>query len=351
MLNRILGRVAAGSVVCALAASGGTAVAVQSQGTDAKAKAPNQAAARIKATNDSLDSVAQLVASAIADEALRDQIQARITKRGTPDKAVTFDALAASSTISDDLTDAYVDTEDASATEAQTAVDQLVESLPPVQVSVQGKSGQSASWKTDAPLVAYVPVGVDDMALTTITAYDADGRAYELDATKEPKQAVLVIGPDETAAHEGTAARARAALTSRAPAPASARLAACYEARLTYVRLLDDHEPWALGMAETNMIAKGTGVYYKDEFPYLEMDGDQIWTNQDLGCAGSDVRVTWWEDDSGNADYILHLGEYSFGISMANDDDIIGGRIISKGKFEGGDEFKTDFTGLWMLTK
>ena len=62
------------------------------------------------------------------------------------------------------------------------------------------------------------------------------------------------------------------------------------------------------------------------------------------------MRVTWWEDDADNADYILHLGEYSFGISMANDDDIIGGRIISKAKFEGGDEFKTDFTGLWMLT-
>ncbi|WP_248579448.1 DUF3103 family protein [Nocardioides sp. InS609-2] len=333
-------------MVLALTASG-SAVAVQPNNSKANGGAQPAVPANIKAANESLDSVAQLLAHAITDQALRQQIRARITTRGTPDKAVTLDSLSASSSISEDLAEAYSETEETSDAAAQTAVDQLTESLPPVQVSVPVKF---ASWKsTDVvPLVAYVPEGIDDMDLKTVTAYDDEGRGYELDAWNAPTQPVLVIGPDETAAHDRSAAPATRAFT---PKQLRVAAASCVGVRLNYVRLYNDNEPWALGMAEIFMTAKSDGVWFVDQFPYLEMDGDQIWPNTSLGCTRDDVRFYWWEDDSGSADFTLGYNGVSFGISMSNDDDLIGGRQVTYSKFVGETEDTTDFGDLTMRTQ
>lgn len=331
--------VAAGGVVFSLITSG---VAVAAQNSEAKGEALPLVSSSIEATNESLDAVTMLLGVAVTNQTLRQEIRARITERGTPDKAVTLRSLATSSSLRQELAKTYGEMRGTSEDEAQRAVDQLIESLPPSQVSVPVKF---TSWNAAnvAPLVAYVPAGIDDMDLKSVTAYDAEGRAYELDAWEEPTQPVIVIGPDETAAHGPSRDDASTATTQLVASD-------CYNVRLTHVVLWNDHEPWALGMAETMMTAKSDGVWYKDQFPYLEMDGDQVWPNELLGCTRNDVRFYWWEDDSGDADYILHLGQYSFGVSMANEDDLIGGRQLNVSKFVGTTVDTTDFTDLVMKT-
>jgi len=334
----------AGSVALVLAANGSGAVAAGS--FDLANEAARPAAAKVKAANQSLETVTELLGRAVTDRALRQDIRAVIAKRATPDKAVTFGVLSKSSSLRQELVDTYRDTHRTSATEAQSAVDELLAGLPQSQVSVPVRFG---SWNAAdvAPLVAYVPVGINDMDLKTVTAYDAEGRAYELDAWKEPQQPVIVIGPDETAAHEPSAPSATK-LTHR---KSNQALVDCYNVRLEYVRLWNDHEPWALGMAETMMVAKSDGVWFKDQFPYLEMDGDQVWPRLSLGCTRNDVRFYWWEDDSGSADFDLKLGAFSFGVNMANDDDLIGGRQLNYSLFAGDSEDTTDFTDLVQVTQ
>lgn len=350
MIAKLSWRVAAGGVALALTASGGSAVASPTQHPDAKGGAPS-ALAKIKRSNDSLDAVARLLRRATAEPAVRQELRARIANRGTLDRAVTLDSLSESSRVRQGLIDAYRDQHAMTQSEAQSAVDELLASLPPSQVSVPVKFGSWNAAKA-ALLVAYMPVGTDDEAVTTVTAYDANGEAVELDALVEPKQPVIVIGPDETAYHDNSAAPRTVSRPVAAAEPKQQlRATTCYNAYLTYVRLLNDHEPWTLGPAETFLSAQGPGTYFYDDFPYLEFDGDQVLVNYFLGCARGDVRFYWWEDDAENTDYYLKFGGWDFGFGMSNADDVIGGRIETASRFSGGTEFTTDFGGLYQRAK
>lgn len=337
----------AGGVTIALAAAGSGATASQAaqSATPGDSRPVSGKAAR---TNESLDTIAELLGRAVGDKALRQQIRDRIVQRGTPDKAVTYRSLSGSSDLRTELAEVYRAERSTSEAEALRAVDELTASLPPTQVSVPVRMG---AWNsaTVAPLVGYVPAGIDDDALTTITAYDSAGRAHELDAWTAPDQPVIVLGPDETAYHDPGSTASR---TSTASRPSSkAALATCYNVRLEYVRLWNDHEPWAKGMAEIFLAAKGPGLWYKDEFTYLEQDGDQVWPDELLGCADDDVRFYWWEDDSGSYDFGLTCcGGFSFGVQMSDEDDLIGGRQLDWATFEGTSNRTTDFTDLEMIT-
>lgn len=347
-MKNILGLAAAGGVVLALTVSGSGAVASQTAHTSTSTSEKPSGALQARRADDSLDEVARLLGSALGDKTLRQQIRDQIDKRGTPDHAVTFGSLSRSSDLRAGLAATVQDERSISASEAEEVVDELTAALPPAQVSVPVKMG---AWNaaTVAPLVAYVPVGIDDSDLETVTAYDARGREHVLDAWVEPDQPVVVLGPDETMLHEGSTA----GTTSTDLSPRAATLAAdapCYHARMTYVRLVKDHEPWAKGMAEIFLAAKGKGLFYKDEFPYLEMDGDQIWPNEYLGCAENDVAFYWWEDDSASYDFTLGYGGISFGVAMADEDDLIGGRMLDWSTFSGTSERTTDFTDLIMKT-
>lgn len=342
-------RVAAGGVALALTASGGSAVASATQHSDAKGEAPS-ASAKLKRSNESLDEVARLLSRAIAEPTVRQELRGRIANRGTADRAVTLDSLSDSSRVRQALIEAYRDQHATTQSEAQSAVDQLLASLPPSQVSVPVKFGSWNAAKA-APLVAYMPVGTDDETVTTVTAYDANGEAVELDALVEPEQPVIVIGPDETSYHDSSAAPRTVSDAVTAAPKQNLRAAACNNAYLTYVRLLNDHEPWTLGPAEIFMSAQGPGTYFKDEFHYLEFDGDQVLVNYYLGCASGPVRFYWWEDDANNADYTLLFGNWNFGFSLSNEDDPIGGRIVQESTFAGGTEFTTDFGDLYQRAK
>jgi hypothetical protein len=346
----------AGGVVVALTAAGaGTSQAEQNTAEKDKGKS---ASVKARRANQSLDEVAKLLASAVDEKSLRRQIRGEITERGTVDQAVTLKSLAASSDLDSELAEAYREEESTSAAKAEDAVDELTASLPPTQVSVPNKTD---GWNAAAvePLVGYVPKGIDDDDLKTITAYDSDGVAHELNAWVEPKRPVLILGPDETdyydglkaTGKQGTGKQGTGKQAAHSPRTASrAAKAACYQVKLTHVQLWNDHEPWAKGMAETYMVAKAGGLYWEDRFPYLEMDGDQVWPDEVLGCATNNVRFYWWEDDSGSYDFSLKLGAFDFGVHMSDEDDLIGGRMREWSIFEGTSPNDTDFGDLVMTT-
>jgi hypothetical protein len=79
---------------------------------------------------------------------------------------------------------------------AQQRLDQLTAALPQLQIAVPVGF---ADWdaETAAPLVTFVPEGVDDDQLVEVEAFDAQGRSYMLDARVEPTMPVVVVGLNE----------------------------------------------------------------------------------------------------------------------------------------------------------
>ena len=79
---------------------------------------------------------------------------------------------------------------------AKDTVRSLAGGIPRFQVAVPANFD---TWNPAdyTPLVAYTPEGVDDTTLETITAYDATGKVYQLDAQVPPKQPVIVLGVNE----------------------------------------------------------------------------------------------------------------------------------------------------------
>lgn len=338
----------AGGVALALAAGSSGAAASQSTQSAPAAAAAASSSTQAASADEALDQVAKLLGRAVSDANLRQQIRSGIIQQAKADNAVEYRALSSSSSMRTHLAAAYRVEHAVTEAAALQAVDQLTVNLPPTQLSVPVKF---TAWTptTYAPWVGYVPAGVDDEEVTTITAYDTTGGKHLLDASAEPNQPVIILGPDETQISGSTAASSATSSASKSVATAAAP--SCYEARLTYTRLWDDHEPWFKGMAEIFLVAKGSGVYYKDEFPYLEMDGDQYWPDERLGCAKGDVTFYWWEDDSSAFDFALEFGGVSLGVGMSDEDDLIGGRILPHASFEGSTERNTSFTDLEMKTK
>jgi hypothetical protein len=79
---------------------------------------------------------------------------------------------------------------------AQRDLDELTASLPKLQIAVPAGF---AEWDADtqAPLVTFVPEGIDDDELVEVEAFDAAGRSIMLDARVEPAFAVVVVGLNE----------------------------------------------------------------------------------------------------------------------------------------------------------
>lgn len=153
-------------------------------------------------------------------------------------------------------------------------------------------------------LVAYVPKG-DEKDWVRIEAFDKDGNVHYLDVVKEPKQAVLVVGLD--ASEDKRAGLAllndelqKAGLQPKAETNSRDTLAV---AKLDYIRLNDDKEPWLLGDAEIYTLVNGIAPEANKasvlsvDMPYIDKDDKDyrpgqvviVWKNYRYAAANLNI--------------------------------------------------------------
>lgn len=180
--------------------------------------------------------------------------------------------------------------------------------------------------------VASLPRG-DDRHWTTLTAYDAQGRAHVLDAKHAPSFPVLIVDVDtRRSVREGMALvnaglRARGLQSpERIQLSADGARASLDITRLDRIRLADDQEPWALGAAEVFAVVSGLQIGKAEpematvDMPYLDYDKTDYTPQQALILWGNyrfnAANVQLFEDD-GDTNYQDLLVALSNGVKAA----------------------------------
>ncbi len=343
-----------------LIGAGLTALAVASSAVsinDSAVAAPangstNQSDARV---NKSLDSLAKLFARAMTDEKTRQSIHAAVAKRFDGDTDVLYKTLSTTSDVRSGLATAYSRGRTAQSSDALSAVDRLAGGIPRFQVAVPANfdSWNPASY---TPLVAYMPTGVEDTTLETVTAYDAAGKAYALNAQVAPARPVIVLGLNERTDDSGKLLHPELVSSSRettatASGPTTTLAATIYQVRMAKVHLINDNEPWTKGSAEISLRAQGCGLSYTDiDWSSLNDDEDWWYGPRYLGDTSCSVYFYWWEDDGSSWNFTLSYGGASLNVKMDDDDDLIGGIQLGLSSFEGGTDAKASWSDLEQWT-
>jgi DUF3103 family protein len=343
-----------GAGLTALAVASGSTVCISDSAVAAPAAgSTSQSAARV---NQSLDSMAKLFARAMTDAKMRQSVHAAVAKRFDGDTDVLYKDLSTTSDVRRGLATAYSHGVTAQSSDALSAVDRFASAIPRFQVAVPAHfdAWNAASY---TPLVAYVPAGVKDTTLKTVTAYDARGKAYALDAQVAPARPVIVLGVNERTDDSGKLRHAESVTTNReatatASSPMLSALAATsYEVRVVKVHLIHDNEPWVKGSAEISLRAQGCGLSYTDiDWSSLNDDEDWWYGPRVLGTATCDVIFKWWEDDGNSWDFTLSYDKVSLGVHMDDGDDIIGGIRLDHALFAGGTDYPSSWSDLDMWT-
>lgn len=305
------------------------------------------------AVNNALDSMARLFARVVTDATLRQRIHEGAAKRFDGDTNVLFSTLSNTSEVRGALASAYGQAQRVDHSEALAAVDRLAARIPKFQVAVPVNF---AEWDpaSFAPLVGYVPEGVEDTELETVTAYDAEGRTHLLAAQVDPAQPVIILGVNERTDESGEVVASEPATGSQEQSTSSMTTAttSSYLVELNTVHLEVDHEPWSKGAAEISYRAKSRGCYGVAHTDYdvtgLDYAGNnRTWWDGDglnLGRTSCPVILYWWEDDSGSYDFNLSYRGFGLDIHMADGDDLIGGHEHGAAYFAG--ETEQWYSGL-----
>lgn len=297
--------------------------------------------------NQSLDAAAKLLASAVTDAQLRREIRDGAAQRFDGDTNVLWKTLKTKPGVRSALANTHNREQSRQPLDALRTIDDLAASIPRFQVAVPVNidSWDPANY---TPLVAYMPEGVDDTTLETVTAYDSSGKAYELDAQVAPSRPVIVLGLNERTDDAGNLLQQQAA-----PQPMAA-LASSYAVRMVKVHLIHDNEPWAKGAAEISLRAKSVGcggTAYTD-YDWSSLNDDEDWWigPRYLGSTTCDVVFYWWEDDGNNFDFTLSYKGISLNVQMDDGDDLIGGIRRLHSSFEGGSDNKSEWSDLVQWT-
>lgn len=180
--------------------------------------------------------------------------------------------------------------------------------------------------------VASLPRG-NDRDWTTLTAYDARGRAHVLDARQAPAFPVLIVDVDTRRSVQEGMALVNAGLRARGlQSPERIQLSADGArasldiTRLDRIRLADDQEPWALGAAEVFAVVSGLQIGKAEpematvDMPYLDHDKTDYTPQQALVLWGNyrfnAANVQLFEDD-GDTNYQDLLVALSNGVKAA----------------------------------
>lgn len=341
-----------GAGLTTLAVASASTVGINDAALAAPAKgSANQSAAGV---NQSLDSLAKLFARAMTDATMRQNVHAAVAQRFDGDTEVLYKTLSNTSGVRSGLAAAYSRGRAVRSSDALSAVDRLAAGIPRFQVAVPAHfdSWDAASY---TPLVAYMPAGVQDTTLKTVTAYDASGKAHALDAQVAPARPVIVLGLNERTDDSGKLLNTEAVSTSReATAATSGQLALAatsYQVRMVKVHLIHDNEPWTKGSAEISLRAQGCGLSYTDiDWASLNDDEDFWVGTRELGTATCAVTFYWWEDDGSSWDFTLSYGGASLGVHMDDGDDLIGGIKLDLATFEGGTNKMSAWSDLEQWT-
>lgn len=300
--------------------------------------------------NQSLDSMAKLVAGAVTDDQFRQEIYDGAAKQFDGDTNVLWETLADEPGVQSTLATTYNLEGSARSLDATSAIESVASEIPRFQVAVPAKFDEWDPAKY-TPLVAYMPQGVDDTTLETVTAYDASGTAYELDAQVEPANPVIVLGVNERTDENGNLLEN---VQEAESTPGFTTLATKYQVRMVKVNLLDDKEPWTRGAAEINLRAKSKcGDLAYSDYNWVSLDDNDDWWYgpRVLGTSGCDVVFYWWEDDgSGGTEVSISFKGVSLGIKLSEGDDRIGGAQIAHSWFSGGSNNKTEWSALHQWT-
>ena len=291
------------------------------------------------ATNNALDFLARKVAVAVTKVEVRQTLHRAIKKRFDGDTNVLWSSLVEDSSFNGMVATAPGQTSQ----ETEKLVTTLTQKFPRLQIAVPRTFG---TWKPGeyVPLVTFVPEGVDDMRLKTVTAYNSKGQTVLLDAWATPKRPVIVLSLNERTDDYGNlksqVSLSKASGTVAAAAPANAA-ATSYQVGMVAVHLINDMEPWILGDAEISFAARSrgcSGVNYQD-FNWVNLDNDNDWwapgTRRVLGSTKCPVVFSWWEDDGGAWNFELSFDGFGLGIGMDNDDDMIGKVQLPYSSFQG----------------
>lgn len=180
--------------------------------------------------------------------------------------------------------------------------------------------------------VASLPRG-DDRHWTTLTAYDAQGRAHLLDARQAPDVPVLIVDVDTRRAVKEGMALVNAGLRARGlqsperiTLSADGARASLDITRLDRIRLNDDQEPWALGAAEVFAVVSGLQVDATEpemvtvDMPWMDHDQTDYTPQQPLVIWGNyrfnTANVQLFEDD-GDTNYQELLVALAIGVKTA----------------------------------
>lgn len=275
-----------------------------------------------------LDQMARVLARSMTDADLREIIKGAASQRFDGDTEVLYKNLAAQTlhagqTVQQRLSLAYQQDAQAqgmigrlSLETASAQLNALAQTSPRLQVAVRGDVG---TWdaRDYTPLVAVSPEGIDDLALTQITAYDSQGQVHTLDARAIPDRPVVVIGlserTDETGKLLAEFNPARAKGQQAFPFGISSGIApqGCqgnYWENMYQVHIRDAKEPWILGAPEVRLKISTPknkrGVYDAD---FLSVNDTNLWYfyNRDLfywtdSNNGPWIEYFWYESDGGD---------------------------------------------------
>ncbi|MBZ9751542.1 DUF3103 domain-containing protein [Deinococcus sp. HMF7604] len=298
------------SLLLALAACGQPTVA-----PTAVAAAPTQTQAQ---TNAALHTFARQLAAGLTDPNMRSLIAQQTALQFDGDTEVLYRTLAAQAVGSRTFAQALSTELGAQSLTALTA------QVPNLQVAVRGAAWDPAR---TIPWVAVAPEGGDEYA--PVVAYDAQGRAHQLDGRTPPSAPVVVVGVNERVDADGQ-------LLKEAPLPSAAMAAqGCYQVKLVRLDLYDDMEPWTKGKAEIWVAVKGTGIGWHGQLKMVTEPGDYLDAIQVFGCTSSDVRFYWYEKDGSNFDFEISVNGYGFGIKIDDSNDFLGSTTMRKSLFEG----------------
>lgn len=346
-------RTTSGFVVVLGMALSGAGLVIGNPAQAAVAQANTTTDAPASETNEALDTLAKSFARAMTDQKMRSSIHASVAERFDGDENVLWETLEDEPGVRDALEEAVVPEENISARSDSDTIDDLVSKVPRFQIAVPAKFD---SWNAAdyTPLVAFMPHGVEDTTLKTITAYDADGKIFELDAQVPPKRPVIVLGESERTDDSGALLSDRQ--TTSDTEIISAAAAKKFDATITYVGLIKDNEPWASGDAEIRLAAQSVNGckeldYYETNWANLDNDGD-VWTGKkSLGKSSCDVAFAWWEDDGASADFELTVAGFGLGLKMDDGDDIIGKKQFTHASFKGSTDSVHSWSGLQQHTQ